>query len=249
MMPDIDRCDRAVRLWGFAAELVFPGRCLSCGADLILRSRPFYPLCDACLTSLAGMMLAGGRRCRVCGRPLISEWRICTGCRGVVRHFSDNTSLFEYRGLVRDLLLQYKVGGRRRLALVFADLLAPELKRAYRGLPVVPVPPRPTADRHRGWEHVEMICRRLTRRHDIRIFRCLSRGSTRAQKSLPSEERRRNTPGSSFAFIPGRAPTEQLGGVVLLDDVLTTGATADGCAARLIAGGFRWVRVVTLALD
>ena len=137
-------------------DVVFPGRCLICGGELLFAPRPFYPVCRQCLGALTSL---AGRRCRVCSRPLVSEDTICTLCREREYHFDTNFSLFEYRGKIRDMVRDYKFGRRKRLGGVIADLFAAELRLTFEGIPIVPVPARPGERRKRGWAPVDLICR------------------------------------------------------------------------------------------
>jgi ComF family protein len=125
------------------------------------------------------------------------------------------------------------------LSVVFSDLLAPVLKTAHPDLPVVPVPAR-----RGGTDHMERICGALSRRHGFGICTGLSRKRAKAQKGLSFEKRLANIKGQiSFSGRIG------LSKVVLLDDIFTTGATADECARVLLAAGASRVDVLTLAMD
>ncbi len=107
----------------------------------------------------------------------------------------------------------------------------------------MPVPPRPG---RRGLDPVERIARILERRWGITVCRCLSRTGGTEQKSLDFAGRSRNLKGR-ITVRPARGGVPPL--AVLLDDVFTTGATADACARALLEAGSVEVRVVTLAVD
>jgi len=226
-------------------EILFPGRCLLCGEGLLFNCRPFYPICRGCFDTLRPVT---GTRCRICSRPLISETEICTRCRNRSYHFTDNFSLFEYRDSIREIIFQYKFQGRRRLGFLIADLFAPVLNTRYRGLRIIPVPSRPGSGRVRGWSPVEQICRTLERRHGVAVCRCLGRRRGRPQKSLNFEERLSNL--SNRIRVNERALKSVLMcEAVLIDDIFTTGATADECARVLRKAGLETVRVLSFALD
>ena len=199
------------------------------------------PVCPLCIKSFP---VLGGNLCRSCGRPLISEVNVCTMCRNRAFQFDSHRSLFEYRGGVREMLFQLKFRGRRRAAVIMADLFAEELVRSYDGFPVVPVPSR------RGSllnsDHIGYVCRYLKRRHKVRVFKCLRRSGGVPQKGLGYEERLVNL-GKQLVLL--RGPEKDSTKVVLIDDIFTTGATADECCRRLKDGGFRVVHVLTFALD
>ena len=142
------------------------------------------------------------------------------------------------------MLFQLKFRGRRSAAAVMADLFAEKLKRSYGGLTVVPVPPRRGLPRNS--DHIGCVCRYLKRRHSIRVFRCLKRSGGVPQKGLGYEERLVNL---EKQFLLIERPENLSSEIVLIDDVFTTGATADECSRRLKDGGFRVVHVLTFALD
>jgi len=187
--------------------------------------------------------LAAGARGRLCRAPLISEQQLCTRCRNRVFHFHSNFALFDYAGQVRELIYQLKFANRRSLAPLFASLLAPVVERDLAGLPIVPVPGNPRAVRRRGWDPMMEVSRELSRRCRTVALPLLRRSSGAAQKALSYEERIRNLRGT---FTLRRAPPRR---VLLLDDVFTTGATADECARVILAGGGQSVRVLTVAID
>jgi competence protein ComFC len=245
---------------GIAAEavldLLFPGSCLLCGGDLaVLATRSPHPVCADCV---AGIRRIEGRRCRVCGTALSSEREICTRCRERSFAFDRALPLFAYQGALRELLYLYKFEGRRRLAALFAAWIACALVEAWPGVPVVPVPGRARVLRVRGWEHVGEIGRALERRHGIEVVRCLTRRGGGEQKGLDFAGRAANvrgrivygaTAGRGLLRGARRAGLRSGGDAVLLDDVLTTGATADECARVLREHGTRNVHLVTLAID
>lgn len=237
--PGRRRCDRAGRAVARAAEIVLPGRCLCCGDWMYGEPDPTVPVCARCRS---GLVPIADPRCPGCGMPLLVEEGRCTRCRAAGYAFSSSAAVFAYRGMVRDLVIAFKSGGRRRLAALFAPFIARLLAEIRPGLPVVPVPARPG---RRGPDAVELLARELERRHGVRVLRLLRRGPGVPQKSLSYPERLRNLRGRI-----GPAPRARpAGALVLLDDVFTTGATVDACARTLLAAGAARVDAVTLAVD
>lgn len=220
-------------------DLLLPEPCVLCGAVLSAETRAWRaPVCQDCIGRL--YRLADGA-CERCGMPLLSERLLCIRCRDQVFHFAQARALFAYDGRMRELLHRYKTGRRRRLAGAFAGLLAAELGRSFPGLPVIPVPPRPAFGR--GWEHVGEIARQLAGRHGASVSTPLGRTRGSEQKRLDFEARLENVRGA----IVLRHGVQ--GQVVLIDDVLTTCATAEECARVLLSGGARRVHVLALARE
>jgi len=228
--------------WGFLAELIFPGRCLLCGQWLPFAAGDGCPVCSECRSALTPL---SGDRCAVCSMPLSSERGICMRCREARYTFDSNVSVFVYGGAVRRLITLYKFSGRRRLSRLFASCLAPVIGGRFPGRPVIPVPPRP---HRRSMDAVERVARLLERDHGLEVHRCLERTGTVQQKSLDFEERAENLRGR--IRVGGRAGRASVpAAAVLLDDVFTTGATADACSRALREAGCASVSVVTLAID
>jgi predicted amidophosphoribosyltransferase len=220
-------------------DILFPGRCLICGEWLHLWRGGNVPVCGACQAELRPLE---GPRCRTCSIPLVSETGLCTRCRVTQYAFSAHLSLFAYTGPARQLISRYKFSGRRSLAALFAGMLAREIHGGFGGMPVVPVPPRPGRPRP---DPVGRIAGILERAHGVEVLRVLARAGGPAQKSLDFAGRRSN--------LEGRIRVRGGHGVdlpvLLLDDVFTTGATADACARVLTAAGCPEVRVLTICME
>lgn len=241
----------------FLIPYLFPQPCLLCGAPCLFETietvagSGSIPLCDRCHRSVA---LLDGRRCGRCSQLLTSERATCLRCRAREFAFESNWSLFAYEGTVRELLYQYKFRNHERLARYFAWWLARAYEVRFAGLPLVPVPFRPSGRRKRGWDHIESILRVLERSHHIPALRILQRGEGRQQKALDYEGRMRNLHGR--IRLRGSTKTSALHravplpkAAVLLDDVFTTGATASECSRVLREAGVERVSVLTIAID
>jgi len=227
---------------GVLAEILFPGRCLLCGRWLLLAGSGGLPICAECRDALVPL---SGERCRQCSMPLTGERDLCSRCRTAGYLFECNHSVFAYAGPVRELIAAYKFGGRTRLARLFAPLLSQAVRGCFPGRTVIPVPPRP---RRRGPDAVERIARMLQQDHGLSVCRCLARTGGVEQKSLDFASRRENLRGR-ISVRSDVGPKGIPRAAVLLDDVFTTGATADACARVLVAAGCSDVAVVTLAID
>jgi len=142
-------------------------------------------------------------------------------------------SAVRYEGTARALLIAIKEQNRTDAARPLARHLAPLLST---GLPLVAVPPSPAAWRSRGYDPVRLLVRRPT----LRVLRVVR--ETEAQKRLGVDERAANRAGFLRA-------TRSLAGlrVVIVDDVVTTGATLDEAARAIHSAGGEVDHAVTLA--
>jgi ComF family protein len=232
------------RPWVTAAlDLVFPPLCPAC--DGMLGAGRRDPLCGACWE---GFERIAPPWCRCCGAPLGIEG-LCGACRSRRPRFAYARAAVLYGDLVREAIHAFKFGGRRGLANPLGDLLAGLGLSALPGAApdaLVPVPLHPRRARERGYDQALLLARRLERAWGVPVVAdaLLRAVPTQPQTDLDAAARRRNV-RDAFAV---RRP-ELIAGrhVVLVDDVLTTGATAGECARSLYRAGAAAVGVLTVA--
>jgi ComF family protein len=173
--------------------------------------------------------------------PLDANGR-CALCRSGLRGFDAAYSFGAYEGVLRELIHLYKYGRVKTLAWPLSGLLAQALPRDEAFDATVPVPLYWRRRLQRGFNQAELLARGLSRRTGIPVARALSRlRPTPAQAGLSNSARRQNV---SQAF---RARGVQGKRILLIDDVMTTGATAASCAAALKQAGARRVSLLTVA--
>ena len=190
--------------------------------------------------------------CQRCGLPydgdLTTEFE-CSNCRDVDLHFSTARAAVVYDGLVREVIHRYKY----RRALWFEPFLAGLLVRAavpalqgQRPSCVVPVPLHPVKEREREFNQAARLAARLAGALQVPLNTNLLRrvSFTVTQTTLTRVQRAANMHGA-FALQPG-ARVKGLT-IVLVDDVLTTGATTSACARILRTAGAAEVCVWTAA--
>ncbi len=246
----------AWREWLTAAvDLVFPPFCPLCAARLGAGRRD--PLCGACWERLERIVAPCCRRCGIPFGVFASDdvsgetmpgGLLCGSCRAARPPWAYARAAAHYGECARDALHAFKFGGRRALASPLGDLLAelgPTLPLAAVDV-VVPVPLHPRRERERGFNQSWLLARRLaatwglTARADVLTRRV----ATAAQTDLGAAARRLNV---RDAFTVRRPELVAGRHVLLVDDVLTTGATAAACAVALRVGGAATVGVVTVA--
>jgi len=211
-----------------ALDLIFPRSCERCGARL---GGPDGDM--TCADCAAHAEWIEGPGCPRCGAEP-APFR-CPECRGRRFPFRGAVAAGRYSGFVRDLIHKFKFGGRTDLARPLARRLAAKVAAAPWGSSVrtiVPVPMRRLKLLfERGYNPAELLAARLARELGRPMSRRLAQvRPTPSQTSLSSEERRKNPKGAYRSRRVG-------GAVLLVDDVLTTGATAGECATALMKAG------------
>ena len=212
-------------------ELLLPQRCVVC-------SRPGVQVCDSCRVALPRIVPP---LCDRCGAPTAWSVARCAECSGRRLAFASARAAVAYDDAVRALVREWKERGLRRLAVLAADLVAGNVER-FDAAVLVPVPADRDRSLKRGHEPATQLARELGRRWELPVERLLRR--TRAgprQRGLSHADRRANVRG---AFAAARQIQTR---IVLIDDVYTTGSTANAAASALRKGGARRVDVVTFA--
>jgi ComF family protein len=218
------------RLGAAVLDLAVPAACVGCG-------REGAPVCTACEGPLDARL--GQARGTPLGLPsdvplpLVQlEWAAA------------------YRGIVRDALHALKYGGERRLA----DPLGRAAARRWReaaigGDMLAPVPVHASRRAARGYDQAELLARAAAGALGLPVVAALRRvRSTAPQFELDRDRRSANVAGA-FVVDPRHRAAVRGRWMVLVDDVVTTGATLVACADALLDGGAVAVSAVTVARE
>ncbi len=213
-------------------DLAFPARCPGC-------DREGPPICDVCRPALDARLdqppgVSIGLPSDLPPTILQLEW--CA----------------PFGGLVRRALHQLKYGGETRLALPLGQAVARRWRRVAAGGDVlVPVPVHAERARRRGYDQAELIARAAAAELGLPCVPILERArATIAQFDLDRAARATNVRGAFRVRDRSADPTPLAGRwIVLVDDVVTTGATLTACAEPLLAAGAIGVSAVTVARE
>ncbi len=188
--------------------------------------------------------------CLQCGKPLEEESaEYCPDCERHRHAFEAGRAVFSYQGKLKASIYRLKYQGKKEYAVVFGAEMARALGPwiGSRGISrIVPVPLHRARQRERGYNQAALLARELGRRLDLPVDTNLLRRvhPTMAQKALTGSERRANLSGA-FRVTGTILPDE---GLLLVDDIYTTGSTADAAAACLKMGGKCRVYVAVVAI-
>lgn len=190
--------------------------------------------------------------CEICGDPiegLVEHVFHCSFCRRRRPPFDLARSAVRYRGSMRELLQAFKYGAATHLSVDLTGMLGACVDAHYSGIDfdaVTFVPLYPRRERDRTYNQARLLARGLARRLGVSVGEgCLCRiRATATQTALSAAERRSNVSGAFLArnsdWLDGRC-------MLLVDDVMTTGATVAECARVLREAGAAAVYVVTVA--
>ncbi len=226
-------------------DLLLPRGCLGCG-DRIPPEETQGMVCGRCRTLLRA---PPSPLCPRCGLPLGTGHPSGEACQECVRW---PTCLASARAAVileapsGALVHALKYGGWRDLAPLMGDRMARvELPAGPEAL-VVPVPTTPGRRRMRGYNQAALLAVEVAGRRGARCLEALERPGGRSQVHLGPRAREANIRGS-FRVIPALGSRIAGREVILVDDVLTTGATARSAAGTLARAGVERVHLLTFA--
>jgi ComF family protein len=230
------------------ADMLFPPRCPLCGEPVVEHGG----LCPGCWS---GLVQPGQPACALCQRPFaaeLPEGAVCAPCMAQAPRHDGIAAGTLYNEAIRRLILAYKRGGRMALAPLLARLVAPRLAVLHGGIGpgwlMVPVPLHRWRLWRRGYNQSALLARELA-------------GMTGATLVVDALRRQRHTPSlagkgraerarvvaGAIAVQPTRRDMLKGARIVLVDDVLTSGATSNACVRALKRAGAQCVVIACIA--
>jgi len=237
-------------LSGSLTSVLFPAGCRLC--DRLLTSASRLPLCEECISTF--QKLPPGN-CGLCGKPAIfdpefpKEISLCAECQQRRFGFDLARSYGLYEGTLAQAIVLLKHEQIEPLGTWFAGRLAEVVQNEAGRMAadvIVPVPLHRQRARERGFNQVDLFGRPLARR--LRLpYRAvlLVRSRPRPEKHLLRHDERWEAVRGAFAMREGRRVDNLR--ILLLDDVMTTGATLDACSRALREAGAKCVLGLTIA--
>ncbi len=204
-------------------DALFPDKfkCIFCGKDI-----PSDFICKDCLKQ---DIFNEGNRCEICDTSIKEGNIVCEHCQKMKRHFKKVYSPFRYDGIVRKAILQFKSDGAKYLAKGFAEFIAQRLEVEQLEYDVIiPIPSHKKTIRKRGYNPAKVLAEELSKITSKPVVDVLYKVTqTKNQKLLNYNERQTNLENSIMLLNNSVIKNKN---ILLIDDIITTGATIETCA-------------------
>lgn len=222
---------------------VYDFKCICCGAD-IFDDGLFCPRCQKAVVE------NNGKTCRICGTPIHGIQDVCGKCGKAERSFDKAVSALRFEGALTSVFHRIKFGGQYALCRRLASVLIKPYQDNF-DLPfdyVTYVPIEEEKRQTRGYNQSFLICQAFCDKMNFGAPAdiLVKIRPTPPQEKLSFQQRMENVKGA-FAVTEEYKNELKSKRILLIDDVLTTGATTNECAATIKKKGATTVCVMTLA--
>jgi len=207
-----------------------PHTCVQCGAEAQL-------LCPVCIRNLPVI----ASRCYHC-RKITGDWRMCSACSKTSKLWRVRVGTI-YEAAAKELVWRLKFSGAQLAAQTMATRLISLYEFAQSAI-IVPVPTATSRVRRRGYDQARLLARQLSRQTGLPMVDCLARSGQAHQVGASRQQRLHQLEG---AFRVTKRSMVRDAHLILVDDVITTGATLEAAAKILRQAGVGRVEALVFA--
>lgn len=203
-------------------------------------AKPGEPICPQCLDALEAAQL----KCHKCDRK--NPYGIyCVKCSNKYTP-GRVLALYHFSGTIKELIHSFKYEDEKELAVIFAQKLTNHIcKTQYSGFTLVPIPISSKRKRFRGYNQSELLALEISKLTELNFCDILQKSDKHSQVQAGTrDERKSNVRGTFFIKDKAKIPTK----ILLIDDVVTTGATVEEATKVLKKAGAKEVIVLALAM-
>lgn len=226
-------------------DVVYPPCCLACG-DLVQENGT---ICAECW---GGINFIADPQCEICGLPFefaATDGNLCGACLQQLPVFSKARAVFSYDDVSRKIITSFKYSDKIEPQAVYAKWMARVGKEMLEEADIImPVPLHRVKLLLRKYNQAALLAKELARisGKKIMVSALLRKKHTKAQAGFSRQNRLKNITG---AFVINKKYLDKIAGkkILLIDDVMTTGATVTECSKILLKAKVARVEVLTLA--
>lgn len=224
--------------------VLFPAniKCLICGRDLPKKQE--IEFCPECAKRLD--KIEDDKCCKVCGKMLKTS-NICLNCKTSKREFDLARAVYSYHGQIQKLIIDFKYENKPYIARTLGKVLADKFSELnWKPDLVIPVPLTRRRYKIRGYNQAELLAEEFVRRTGLVLnTNVLNKTKETEQQAKLGFKDRQNNLKKTFKITNADAVKDKT--VLIIDDVFTTGATANACAISLKEAGAKKVFVLCVA--
>ena len=226
-------------------DILFPPKCIICGK--VLDKNADLLLCDACETGYKFKIIC----CSKCSGVMTETKRpVCYTCRASKRYFDGAVSASRYTGMLRKAIHRFKFRGKAHMTKTLAGLIEYAFIKSGAKAEafdfVASVPPDMKRYRKRGFDHAGLLGKAASEKLNVPF---LDNAAVKIKSNLPqhrlnARQRAANVRGAYKVVKPDEIKGKN---ILLIDDIFTTGSTANELSRMLKKAGAKYVLVATIA--
>jgi ComF family protein len=235
-----------MKIFSYLLDLIYPPRCIFC-RNIISIDKP-RGICTECNKELPFVVQP---MCEKCGKPLKDSAHAvyCHDCFKQSHEYDQSWAVFVYEGIVRQTIYRFKYGDHPEYAKYLGIFMAKQLQQLAKCQAdlIIPVPIHHTRKKQRGYNQAEKLVKVISYEthipYDSSVL--LRIKETKPQSGL-SPKQRKNNLKKAFGISDDSKIKQKK--ILLVDDIYTTGSTADCCSRLLKQKGAKEVYVLSLCI-